>query len=96
VDDVVSAMVAASTAPNVDGLAINVGSGRETTVRELVKCVMEVTGSNAEVLYNTQTSGGVSRLCADLSLAGHKLNYTPSISLADGLRLTLKRDPRFK
>ena len=96
VDDVVSAMVAASTAPNVDGLAINVGSGQETSVRDLVKCVMEVTGSNAEVLYNTQTSGGVSRLCADLKLAGHKLNYSPSISLSDGLRLTLKRDPRFK
>jgi UDP-glucose 4-epimerase len=96
VDDVVSAMVAASTAPNVDGLAINVGSGRETSVRELVNCVMEVTGSNAEVLYNSQTSGGVSRLCADLSLAGHKLNYSPSISLVDGLRLTLKRDPRFR
>lgn len=96
VDDVVSAMVAASTAPNVDGLAINVGSGQETSVRELVRCVMEVTGSNAEVLYNTQTSGGVSRLCADLKLAGHKLNYSPSISLSDGLRLTLKRDPRFK
>jgi UDP-glucose 4-epimerase len=96
VDDVVSAMVAASTAPNVDGLAINVGSGQETSVRELVKCVMEVTGSNAEVLYNTQTSGGVSRLCADLKLAGHKLNYSPSISLSDGLRLTLKRDSRFK
>jgi nucleoside-diphosphate-sugar epimerase len=96
VDDVVSAMVAAATAPNVNGLAINVGSGHETNVRELVKCVLEVTGSNAEVIYNTQMSGGVSRLCADLRLAGHKLNYQPSISLSDGLRLTLKRDPRFK
>ena len=96
VDDVVSAMVAASTAPNVDGLVINVGSGKETNIRDLVKCVLDVTGSNAEVLYNTQTSGGVSRLCADLTLAGQKLNYRPSISLAEGLRLTLKRDPRFK
>ncbi|MBI5841375.1 MAG: NAD-dependent epimerase/dehydratase family protein [Chloroflexi bacterium] len=96
VDDVVSAMVAASTAPNVDGLVINVGSGKETNIRDLVKCVLDVTGSNAEVLYNTQTSGGVSRLCADLTLASQKLNYRPSISLAEGLRLTLKRDPRFK
>jgi len=96
VDDVVSAMVAASTAPDIDGLAINVGSGQETSIRELVRCVMDVTGSNAEVIYNTQMSGGVSRLCADLRLAAHKLNYQPSIPLSDGLRLTLKRDPRFK
>ncbi|MGB7873232.1 MAG: NAD-dependent epimerase/dehydratase family protein, partial [Anaerolineales bacterium] len=39
VDDVVSAMVAAATAPSVNGLVINVGSGTETSIRELVKKV---------------------------------------------------------
>jgi UDP-glucose 4-epimerase len=96
VDDVISAMVAASTAPNIDGLVINIGSGIETAVRDLVKVVQEVTAGDAKVLYNVQTPGGVSRLCAGLSLASQKLNYRPSISLAEGLRLTLKRDPRFK
>src|SRR5512139_858069 len=96
VDDVVSALVAAATAPNVNGLVINVGSGTETSLRELSKAVQDVTGTNSEVIYNTKTSAGVSRLCADLTLASQKLNYRPSISLMDGLRLTLKRDPRFK
>jgi UDP-glucose 4-epimerase len=96
VDDVVSGMVAAATAPNVDGLVINIGSGKETSVTELIRCVQEVTGSNAEVIYSPKTSGGVSRLCADLTLAREKLNYRPSIELEEGLRLTLKRDPQFK
>jgi UDP-glucose 4-epimerase len=96
VDDVVSALVAAATAPNVNGLVINVGSGTETSLRELIKAVQDVTGTRSEVIYNTKTSAGVSRLCADLTLASQKLNYRPSISLMDGLRLTLKRDPRFK
>jgi UDP-glucose 4-epimerase len=96
VDDVVSGMVAAATAPNIDGMVINIGSGKETSISELIRCVQDVTGSNAEVIYNPQTSGGVSRLCADLTLAKEKLNYRPSIGLVDGLRLTLKRDPRFK
>ena len=96
VDDVVSGMVAAATAPNVDGLMINIGSGRETSINELIKCVQDVTGSNAEVIYSSKTSGGVSRLCADLTLAREKLNYRPSIELEEGLRITLKRDPRFK
>ncbi|HSK67348.1 MAG TPA: NAD-dependent epimerase/dehydratase family protein, partial [Anaerolineales bacterium] len=96
VDDVVSGLVAAATAPTINGLVINIGSGKETSVRELIKCVQDVTGSSAEVIYNSTTSGGVSRLCADLSLASQKLNYRPSIGLSDGLRLTLKRDPRFK
>ncbi len=96
VDDVISGMVAAATAPNVDGMVINIGSGEETSVSELIRCVQQVTGSNAEVIYNPKTSGGVSRLCADLTLAREKLNYRPSMDLEDGLRLTLKRDPRFK
>jgi UDP-glucose 4-epimerase len=96
VDDVVSAMVAASTAPNIDGLVINVGSGIGTSVRELAKKALEVTGGKPEVIYNSQTSGGVSCLTADLSLAQEKLGYKPSIKLDDGLRLTLQRDPRLK
>jgi UDP-glucose 4-epimerase len=96
VDDVVSALVAAATAPNVNGMVINVGSGKETSISDLIKAVLDVTGSNAEVIYNSTTSGGVSRLCADLTLAKEKLNYRPSIDLSDGLRMTLRRDPRFK
>ena len=96
VDDVVSGLVAAATAPNINGLVINIGSGKETSIRELIKCVQDVVGNNAEVIYNTTTSGGVSRLCADLTLASQKLNFRPSIGLEEGLRLTLKRDPRFR
>jgi UDP-glucose 4-epimerase len=96
VDDVISGMVAAATAPNIDGLVINIGSGKETSIRELIKCVQDVTGSNAEVIYNPKTAGGVSRLCADLTLASQKLNYRSAINLEEGLRLTLRRDPRFK
>jgi len=96
VDDVVSAMVATSTAPNVDGLVINVGSGVETSLRDLVKDVLDVTGGKPQVIYNSQTSGGVSRMRADLTLSQEKLNYHPSIKLNDGLRLTLQRDTRFR
>ncbi len=96
VDDVVSALVAASTAPNLDGAVINVGSGVETSVRELVRTVQDVTGSKAEVIYNPKTSAGVSRMRADLKLAAQKLNYRPSVSLDEGLRHILQRDPRFR
>jgi UDP-glucose 4-epimerase len=96
VDDVVSAMVAAATAPETDGLVINVGSGVETSVRDLVKLVLEVTAGTPEVLYNSQGSGGVSRMAADAALSRRKLNFNPSISLEDGLRLTLQRDARFQ
>jgi UDP-glucose 4-epimerase len=94
VDDVVRAMTAAATAPDVDDRLINIGAGTETSIRELVRLVLEVTGRKPEVVENPHTDPGVSRMCADIKLARQLLGYQPRISLADGLRLTLERDTR--
>jgi UDP-glucose 4-epimerase len=79
-----------------DYIYVDVGSGRETSIKDLIRAVLDVTESKANVVYNAQSSGGVSRMKADLSLAKEKLRFTPSIGLEDGLRLTLQRDSRFK
>ncbi len=96
VEDAVSAMVAASTAPAVNRLTINVGSGSDTTVRNLAQLVNGITGGKPEMVYNARNDGGPSRLCADIRLAREKLGYKPEINLEDGLRLTLENDPRIR
>lgn len=96
VDDVVSAMAAASTALDVDKLVINVGWGKSTSVRELVRLVMEAAGKEANVVENPHNDPGVSSMQADLSLARKKLDYLPRVSLSEGLHLTLERDARFQ
>lgn len=96
IDDVVNAMVSAAIAADVDQQVINVGSGIETSVRELARLVVEVTNKKPEEVYNPRVSGGVSRMCANIGLAKEKLNYLPLISLDMGIRLTLERDPQFK
>ena len=95
VDDVVSAMISASTAPGIAQMVINVGSGVETSVRDLVRLAREAVDAKIEAIANERTDPGVSRMCADLSLAREKLGYQPRFSLEEGLRLTLERDPRF-
>jgi UDP-glucose 4-epimerase len=96
VDDVVSAMISAATAPNIDDLVINIGSGVETEIKELVRLIMEVTGVKAEAIVNPHNDPGVSRMRASLNLAREKLRYNPRFTLEEGLRLTLERDPRLK
>jgi nucleoside-diphosphate-sugar epimerase len=34
-------------------------------------------------------------MCADVRRAAELLGFTPKVSLAEGLALTLERDPRF-
>lgn len=95
ISDVVNALVAASTAENINRQVINVGSGRETSIRELLNTVLLVTGRNAEPIYRNQQSGGVMRMCADLSKARTLLNYQPEYLLQDGLEQTVALDSRF-
>jgi UDP-glucose 4-epimerase len=96
VRDVVQAMVAAATAADIDRQILNVGSGLETSVRDLMQLIMEVTNGEAQVVYNPRKDPGVSRMCADLVLAREKLGYRPRVSLAEGLGLTLKHEASVK
>ena len=96
VDDVVTAMAAAATAPKVDQLVINIGSGKETSIRDLVKLVMKVTSAKPEVVNNPQADTGVSRMCADIWLASQKLKFKPLVPLEVGLKLTFERDENLK
>lgn len=95
VDDVVSAMKAVSYAEKINRMIINVGSGVETSVHEIVKTVIATTGTNPEVVINKSHDSGPSRMCADLTLAKKKLGYEPQVMLADGFRMVFEEDPRF-
>lgn len=94
-DDVIEALVAASTAPDIDRQVINIGSGEETSLRELAQAVIETAEADAEWLYNEESSPGPSRMQADIHLAEQRLGYRPRVQLRDGLNQMLRKDPRF-
>ncbi len=96
IDDVVEALVAAATAPQVDGQVINVGSGQETSVNDLVATIGRVVEQRPRILYNREASPGIPRLVADLERAHAILGYRPRVSLEAGLRRFYETDPRFR
>jgi len=96
VEDVVDAMVSAFAAPDINRLIINVGSGQDTSVNDLVKKVIEITETSPEIVMNKTHDAGPSKMRADLSVAKKKLGYIPKVDLEEGLNRTLDLDPRFK
>jgi UDP-glucose 4-epimerase len=96
IDDVVDALYAAATASDVDRHIINVGSGQEVSINQLVEMVAHVTGRKVSHLYSQADDGGVSRLVADISLARQKLGYNPEVDLDEGLELMLTLDFQFQ
>ncbi|OIW01358.1 hypothetical protein TanjilG_12898 [Lupinus angustifolius] len=68
---------------------LNVGSGKEVTIKELAELVKEVVGFEGDLIWDTTKPDGTPRKLMDSSkLAG--LGWTPKISLKDGLVDTYK------
>jgi UDP-glucose 4-epimerase len=96
IDDVVDAMRKASITPEINRLIINVGSGVDTSVNELVQKVLEVTGKKPQIVQNNSHDSGPSRMRADILLAKRKLDFSPKFDLEQGLREIIARDSRFQ
>lgn len=94
-DDVVDALEAAATARNIDREVINIGGGAETSIDQLIDLIGRLTHQSIAPLRNS-SGGGAKRLWANLGKAQALLGYAPRVALADGLRLTIERDPRFR
>jgi UDP-glucose 4-epimerase len=95
VDDVVAALLKAATARHVNRMVINVGSGVETSINRLARRLEEVVGKNLNIMYSRERPGGVGRLVADIGRAEKLLDFQPETGLVEGLRRTLREDPRF-
>ncbi len=96
VTDVVAALLAAATAKAVNRQVINIGSGVETSLTQLVSYIQQVTGKRVNQLTNQQKTGGVPRLVADISRAQQLLGFRPLVGLAEGLQQILQEDGRFQ
>ncbi len=94
-DDVVDALIAASTAPNVDRQVINVGSGVENSLNRLADVIGTLIDRPIQPIYNPNRAGGVRRMLADVSSAKRLLDFEPKYSLEQGLEQMLTHDNRF-
>lgn len=95
VDDVVAALQTAGTRRGINRAVINVGSGTETSMLELVAEIERQSGRRINLIINGEKSGGVPRLAADISRARELLGFRPQVELEHGLRLMLEQDARF-
>lgn len=88
VDDLADAVV--FLLQNYSGLEhVNVGSGKEVTIKELAELVKEVVGFKGELVWDSSKPDGTPRKLMDSSML-HSLGWQPKISLRDGLVDTYK------
>lgn len=94
VSNTVDGFFAAGMAPGVEGRTINLGTGREISIRDLVALIGNMTGREIDLSTDAERmrpgKSEVERLLADATLAKTLLGWTPQVGLEDGLRMTIQ------
>lgn len=93
VDNTVDGFLAVASNPAAIGQVINIGSGREISIGDLARTIVQLVGSSSEVVEDTQrirpANSEVERLLCDHSKATQLLGWTPAITLELGLQRTI-------
>src|SRR5262249_2856095 len=69
---------------------INLGSGQEITIRDLVRLIAAKTGFDGKICFAPGQPDGQPRRCLDISRARQLLGYEPRVSLSEGLDRTIR------
>jgi UDP-glucose 4-epimerase len=89
VDDVVDAFVRASGTAG-GGQRFNIGTGVETSDRQLHSAVAAAVGAPDEPEFDPPRLGDLRRSCLDIGLAERVLGWRPRVQLADGVHRTVE------
>ena len=70
---------------------INIGSGKEITIKELVKLIKNLMNAdNLTIKWNNLKPNGQPRRCLNIEKAKKELGFIPKISIEEGLRRTIE------
>jgi GDP-L-fucose synthase len=68
---------------------VNLGSGREISVRDLAEKIAQLTGFKGRIVWDTTKPNGQPRRCLDVSRAEREFGFRASTPFEEGLRQTI-------
>jgi dTDP-glucose 4,6-dehydratase len=69
---------------------VNIGNPREYTVGEVARMVIELSGSESEIVYEPLPADDPKRRCPDIGRAREVLGWEPEVGAREGLKKTLE------
>jgi len=87
ISDVIEANILAAQREEANGAVFNVGTGVETSIKELAEMVQIQTGTNVPIKYVEKRAADFKRVKADLNHIQKELGFYPKIKFSDGLKI---------
>ena len=88
--DATDATDASAARPHGGGRRFNIGTGVETSDRQLHSAVAAAVGAPDDPEFHPPRLGDLKRSCLDIGLAQQVLDWRPRVVLADGVRRTVE------
>lgn len=88
VDDLIEAMIRTMNTPEITG-PINLGNPAEFTILELANTIIQLTNSRSKIIFQELPQDDPIQRRPDIEKAKKILNWTPKISLHEGLLKTI-------
>ena len=89
VSDTVEGIIKAMLVDEVSGEVFNLGNFVETSINDLAKMVLELTGSASDIEFHPLPVDDPKRRCPDINKARRFLGWEPKSSLEQGLKRTI-------
>lgn len=89
VEDAADAIICALYASDTTSPVINIGSGKEISIRELSETIKSIMKGNFDIRWDTSKPNGQPRRILDISRAEKELGFKVKISLREGLKRTI-------
>ncbi len=89
VDDAAEAIIAATEMYNKPD-PVNLGTGKEITIDQLVSLIAKLTGFEGKIVWQSSKPDGQPRRCLDISRAKKEFNFEAKTDLATGLKKTIE------
>lgn len=75
---------------------MNIGTGKEILIKDLITLIKDVVGYTGEINFDTSKPNGQPRRCLDTSKAKKELGFVAETSFREGLEKTYKWYMDFK
>jgi len=89
VEDAADGIIAAAENYNGDQ-PVNIGSGQEISIKNLVELVVKLTGFNGPIVWQTDKPNGQPRRALDVNRAKEYFGWSAQVSFEEGLQRTIE------
>ena len=90
VTDTTNATIDVYNSKNTRNKVLNIASGKEISIETLVNIIAKYLNCDKAIVYEQERPGDVRRHIANIYLAEDLINFKPTVSLGEGLRLTVE------